>query len=136
MAARELVLAGLIERWGYPDVSKNPDLDDIAVRYAQATFLVVYLGAQLLGTGAIVHESEGVCRIVRMSVASHVRRQGIGKRILESLCLHAEAAGYRQVVLETTATWHDAIRFYERSGFRRLGQRDGDEHFVLDLRRE
>jgi ribosomal protein S18 acetylase RimI-like enzyme len=134
VAARELILAGLAERWGYLDASKNPDLDDIAASYAQATFLVAYLETQLIGTGAVVREAEGVCRIVRMSVAGHLRRRGIGKRILQDLRLCAEADGYRQVVLETTVTWHDAIGFYERCGFRRLGQRDGEEHFVLDLR--
>jgi GNAT superfamily N-acetyltransferase len=132
-AARGLILDGLVEHWGFLDPSKNPDLDDIASTYAAGTFLVAWQGDELVGTGALVREAEGVARIVRMSVAVHVRRRGIGTLILEHLCGEAQAAGYAQIVLETTSTWEDAVAFYQRNGFRVIGSRDGDTHFVLDL---
>jgi GNAT superfamily N-acetyltransferase len=134
-AARELVLAGLKERWGSLDLAKNPDLDDIASEYAGATFLVAERGpgGAPVGTGALVHESEGVARIVRMSVAASERLRGVGSRILDGLLESARAAGYRLVVLETTETWVDAIAFYERRGFREVGRRDGEVHMALDV---
>ncbi|MBN2003797.1 MAG: GNAT family N-acetyltransferase [Anaerolineae bacterium] len=139
-AAQRLILAGLEERWGVLDPTKNPDLDDITKIYGDDVFLTAWLQndetseeTTLVGTGALIREEETVARIVRMSVARSLRRQGIGRTLLEHLFAHARAAGYRRIVLETTSTWSDAIAFYERYGFRRIGEWDGDTHFTLDL---
>lgn len=132
-AAQGLILAGLQEHWGQLDPTKNPDLDDIAATYADGVFLTAWRGGELVGTGALVPEAERIGRVVRMSVAAHLRRQGIGTLILQRLCEHARAAGYRRLVLETTANWRDAIAFYERRGFRPVESRAGDLHFEFDL---
>lgn len=132
-AARALILAGLVQHWGFLDPTKNPDLDDIASSYADAAFLLAWLGDELVGTGALVREAEGIGRIVRMSVVAHARRQGIGTSILAGLRDRARAAGYHQLVLETTSTWDGVVAFYEQQGFRALGSWEGDTHFVLDL---
>lgn len=132
-AAKALILAGLVEHFGYLDPTKNPDLDDIAATYAGGTFLLAWRGDEIVGTGALVHEREGVARIVRMSVDAPVRRRGIGTQVLQALCEHARAAGYRQIVLETTSTWHEVVAFYRRNGFRLVGSWDGDTHFAMDL---
>ena len=132
-AAKDLILAGLEAHWGFLDPTKNPDLDDIASTYAEATFLLAWQGDEVVGTGALAPEEKGTGRIVRMSVVAHLRRRGIGRLLLERLCEHACAAGYRKLVAETTSTWDDAIAFYERHGFRRVGSWDGDTHFVLSL---
>ncbi len=130
---KSLILAGLAEHWGEIDPSKNPDLDDISSTYTQATFLVAWLDGQIVGTGALVPRSDGVAEIVRMSVAAERRRQGIGKIILQHLIKQAQTRGYRQIILETTATWHEVIEFYQRCGFRLTHYRDGDIYFALDL---
>jgi putative acetyltransferase len=127
------VLAGLADHWGKLDPSKNPDLNDIGSTYAHATFLVAWLQGKIVGTGALVPRSEEVVEIVRMSVARDVRRQGIGRLILQQLIVHAQAGGYRQVILETTSTWLEVVAFYERCGFRITHHRDGDTYFALDL---
>ena len=138
-AARALILAGLAERWGALDPTLNPDLDDIAASYAGGVFLVATLGDRLVGTGALRPWSSGTglacedAEIVRMSVATDVRRQGIGRHILDALCAAARARGCRRVVLETTSTWTDAITFYEGAGFRRTHTQGGDTYFALDL---
>src|SRR5215471_6453753 len=41
-AVKGLILAGLTEHWGALDPTKNLDLHDIGVTYAQATFLVAW----------------------------------------------------------------------------------------------
>lgn len=133
VAARHLILDGLRERWGELDETKNSDLDDIADCYANGFFLVACLRDEVIGTGALIPEAAGVGRIVRMSVAQSRRREGVGRQILEALLERARAAGYRRVVLETTATWEDAIAFYHRHGFQTVGVRDGDMHFVREL---
>jgi GNAT superfamily N-acetyltransferase len=115
----------------------NPDLNDIATTYASGIFLVATLGGQLVGTGALLPEvtPEGVhaLRVVRMSVRADLRRQGLGRRILDALLAHARAQGCRLLVLETTSTWTDAVRFYARYGFQLVEEKDGGTHMTLEL---
>ncbi|MFP4395772.1 MAG: GNAT family N-acetyltransferase [Anaerolineales bacterium] len=145
-AAKALLLEGLAEHWGALDPTLNPDLDDIAVSYAAGCFLTAWqeaspsvggseggAGERLVGTGAILPETVDTARVARMSVARDCRRQGIGRALLDALCAAARDAGYRRLVLETTAAWRGVIDFYQTYGFRALGVREGDMHFEMDL---
>ena len=132
-AVRQLILVGLVEHWGFLDSTKNPDLENIAVSYAGATFLVARLGNDIVGTGALVPHQAGTAEIVRMSVAQQQRRSGIGRRILDALVEQARAQGFQRVILETTATWQEVIEFYLRCGFRITHDQDGDVYFLLEL---
>jgi GNAT superfamily N-acetyltransferase len=135
--ARWLVITGLGERWGWIDESLNSDLNDITESYASGLFLVAYLDGELVGTGALLPEvtPEGIqaLRVVRMSVRADLRRQGLGRRILDALLDYARAEGCRLVVLETTATWTDAVRFYTHYGFQLVEEKDGETHMTLEL---
>ena len=134
---RNLILDGLAEHWNEVDPALNPDLNDIGASYEGATFLVAWLDGEIVGSGALVARSDRVAEIVRMSVATEYRRQGIGREILERLCQEAKESGIQRIVLETSSTWSDAIAFYKRYGFRVThhhdGQFGGEVHFALDL---
>lgn len=130
---KRLILAGLTEHWGQLDSTKNPDLNDIGATYAQATFLVAWWHGTIVGTGALLPRSAQSAEIVRMSVAAPMRRHGIGRRLLQHLVAHAKAQGYRQIILETTATWHAVIAFYQQQGFQITHYCDWDVYFVLKL---
>jgi|GEM_PF-339386 glycopeptide antibiotics resistance protein/GNAT superfamily N-acetyltransferase len=132
-SVKKLILTGLSEHWGWLDASKNPDLDDISAAYANAIFLTGWRKDRLVATGALVPRSSDTAEIVRMSVATGLRRQGIGKRMLCALCEYARSSGYRRLILETTATWTEVIAFYQRFGFRITHHQDGDAYFALDL---
>ena len=129
---RNLILAGLEEYWGALDESKNPDLRNIAESYENGVFLVAWLDNEIVGTGAFIPRVE-TAEIVRMSVAQRVRRQGIGQQILKELCCRAYQRGFNQVILETTATWKNAIEFYKTFGFQITHFSNGDMYFSLDL---
>src|SRR5207247_9841338 len=101
---KRLILAGLTEHWGQLDPTKNPDLNNIGATYAHATFLVAWWHGTIVGTGALLPRSVQIAEIVRMSVAADMRRHGIGRRMLQHLVAYAKARGYRQIILETTAT--------------------------------
>jgi GNAT superfamily N-acetyltransferase len=120
-AVRALVLAGLADRWGTDaDPTLNRDLDDLTAAYPDGTTLVAVTGdGTVVGTGTIVPRAGGTAEIVRMSVVKSRRGAGIGRMIVDALVDVAldTVPPVRRVVLETTATWHDAIRFYERCGF-------------------
>ena len=132
-AAKALILQGLEEHWGALDLSLNPDLNDIAVNYSAGVFLCAWLNGELVGTGAIVPEGEGVMHVVRMSVQKERRRMGIASRVLHELLADARRRKCHTVVLETTETWEDAIGFYLRHGFHIIEHRDGDAHFEMHL---
>jgi GNAT superfamily N-acetyltransferase len=131
--AKKLILAGLAEHWGTLDPSKNPDLDNISLNYADGLFLVALENNKIIGTGALVPKSANTAEIVRMSVAANARRHGLGKRILRELCEYAQQNGYKKLVLETTETWHEVIQFYKEFGFQITHHLDGDVYFALDL---
>ena len=125
------------EHWGAINTDLNPDLNDIEAHYAGETFLVAWLGGQIVGSGALIRQSEQVAEIVRMSVATDRRRRGIGQKILKQLCREAAQRGFRRIVLETTSTWHEVIEFYRRFGFCITHHQDGpfggEVYFALDL---
>jgi len=133
-AVKALILAGLVEHWGFLDPSLNPDLNDIRSAYAGSDFLVARLANRIVGTGALVPRQERTAEIVRMSVASDLRRCGLGRRILERLIELARQRGYRRIVLETTASWQEVIRFYLRCGFSITHYQGEDVYFekILD----
>ena len=130
---RNLILAGLKEYWGRLDESKNPDLKNIAASYQKGIFLTAWLDHEIVGTGAFIPRSVESVEIVRMSVARDLRGQGIGQQLLVELCGRAYQLGYKQVILETTATWHKSIAFYQTFGFQITHYSDGDVYFALDL---
>lgn len=140
-AVKALILAGLEEHWGTLDPSLNPDLDDIAKSYGEDVFLVACTGGRIVGTGALCQcradqdrlAGTRSAQIVRMSVASEMRRHGIGRLILNELCARARIRGVRRLVLETTSTWHEAIAFYEGFGFHITHTEGEDTYFEMVL---
>ena len=132
-AAKALILDGLVDHWGVLDESLNPDLDNIATTYADGTFLVAWLDDEIIGTGAFKPHSATQVEIVRMSVKKELRRQGIGRQILDELLRRATEAGYEGVILETTETWQDVIDFYLGYGFEITHHQDGDAWFKMKL---
>ncbi len=132
-AVKALILSGLVDHWGVLDSNKNPDLDDIAESYKDAYFLVAKLDDEVVGCGALVPHDNDMAEIVRMSVAARMRRQGLGRQILQALVDQASERGCKRVILETTETWSDVIAFYQSFGFRITHYQDGDAWFVLDI---
>ncbi len=130
---KALILAGLVDHWGFLDPTRNPDLNDIAASYAGATFLVARRDGRMVACGALAPRGEGCAEIVSMSVARELRRLGLGRMILERLLAQARASGIRRVVLETTETWQEVIAFYLSFGFRITHHQDGDVYFALNF---
>jgi putative acetyltransferase len=132
-ACKTLILAGLEEHWGFLDLTLNPDLNDIATAYAQGLFLTAWQDGQLAGTGALLPAGPGSFQVVRMSVAKHWRRQGLGQLILAGLESGARKLGAQRLVLETTTSWSEVVQFYLNSGYQITHAQDGDTYFVKAL---
>ncbi len=117
--ARRLILDGLAERWGTMDASLNPDLDDMLHAYGESLTLVAHplAGGALCGTGTVIRRDAQTAEIVRMSVAFTERRSGLGRLLVDRLVEQAAAWRGREVIVETSAAWTDALAFYWANGF-------------------
>ncbi len=135
-AARGVILEGLGEHFGFIDESLNPDLDDIQASYLSSgqVFLVAEAEGSIVGTAGLLFETPGVARIVRMSVCSPLRRQGIATALLNALTEEAQARSLEALVARTEPHWTDAASFYARSGFEQFAEDEVDIHLRLELR--
>jgi ribosomal protein S18 acetylase RimI-like enzyme len=78
--------------------------------------------SRVLGMVGIEKHADDAAELRRMAVERAHRRKGLGRALLA----HAEAfcrdAGYRMVVLSTSELQVAAMRLYESSGYRRVGE--------------
>ncbi|MBF6590090.1 MAG: GNAT family N-acetyltransferase [Ktedonobacterales bacterium] len=118
--ARQLILAGLGEHFGFVDEHRNPDVDDIAAHYLTPGHVVVVAEWEgtLIGTGALRIASAREGSLVRMSVAPAARRLGIGRALVLRLVGEARRRGLRRLMVETNRDWYDALGLYISCGFR------------------
>ena len=132
-AARQLILAGLGQHFGWIDESRNPDLDDLQCHYLDQGHLFVVAEKQgtLVGTGALIGETPGVSRMVRISVSLAHQRQGIGRQLVAHLMQQAWARGDQRIVVETNLDWWDAIGLYHSLGFSQYDQDEESVHLHL-----
>jgi ribosomal protein S18 acetylase RimI-like enzyme len=61
-------------------------------------------------------------QVVSMWVAPEVRREGVGRRLIEAVVEWARGREMRDVKLMVTSVNHGAIAFYEELGFRMTGK--------------
>ncbi|MFI8576092.1 GNAT family N-acetyltransferase [Rossellomorea aquimaris] len=118
-AAKDVILSGFLERFGFIDHSLNPDIRDISGEYdgTDHHFFIGRENNDIICTGAIRKESPDTYQIVRMSVQSPYRKRGLGHIMLKFLEEKAHFLGARSLILETNKQWSDAIRFYQNNGY-------------------
>ena len=134
-AARQLILTGLGEHFGFIDETLNPDLEDIHTAYSLRgdCFVVAVIAEEVVGTGALIVEEPGIGRLVRMSTSAHHRRRGIGRALVAHLIEAGRTRGLRRLVIETNDDWNDAIGLYLATGFTEIARGDGSVHLARDL---
>ncbi len=132
---KELILRGLGEHFGRINPSLNPDLNDINDTYVEAGhyFVVAEIDGQIVGTAALVEEKPHIGRIVRVTVSPEQRRAGIGHQLVEHLLQSAVEKQFSQILVETNLDWYDAIRLYERCGFREFDRDEESIYLSLTL---
>lgn len=102
----------MTERWGVPLAAgggRLHRLDDLP------GFAAVSADGAVAGVVTYLIEAD-TCEVV--SIDSVVQGEGVGTALLEAACQAAAAAGCRRVRLITTNDNVDALRFYQRRGFR------------------
>ena len=95
--------------------------------------VVAFLHEQAVGCGAFKAFDEESAEIKRMYVRPENRGVGIAVEILRELENWAAESGFKSAVLETGKKQPEAIRLYEKSGYRLIpnyGQYEGLENSV------
>jgi len=134
MEVRALILAGLAERWGTAfDEAFNSDIDDIASTYVDngAHVVVVERDGEIVATGMLVPDGEASGTLVRMSVSSSHRRQGLGRQVVDALVAYAKLNGFTEVLVATDTPWLSAVALYESCGFTETGCDETDTYFAM-----
>jgi ribosomal-protein-alanine N-acetyltransferase len=89
-------------------------------RWWRDGFLVAVLDGQPIGFLAAVVSSEGQARVLMLAVSEAHRSKGIGTQLIQAFLRNAATRGLHKIELEVRVSNQDAIRFYERYGFRVL----------------
>ncbi|MEH3125065.1 GNAT family N-acetyltransferase [Agrobacterium cavarae] len=88
--------------------------------------LVAEMGNEVVGIGAIGQPSDPVfgsrAEIKNLYILPSFQRQGIGRRLLKDLALHAKTMGYSAVALSVVKGNEPACRFYEALHARKIGE--------------
>lgn len=114
----------------------DPYLDDMYSHFTvphKAYYIATSADMVLGGSGIAPLDDTNmeVCELQRMFVSHVARKQGIGMLLMEACLKEAKNKGFKQCYLETFADMHDAIRLYERSGFKYLDTSMGNTgHFA------
>jgi hypothetical protein len=98
-----------------------------------AAFVIAWLGERPVGCGALRPMESGVAEVKRMYVEPDVRRCGAARAVLAKLEAMAHDFGYRAVRLETGTLQPEAIRLYEKAGYRRIARYGQYGHNPLSL---
>lgn len=89
----------------------------------RSIYYVALMDDEIVG-GAGIFPSEGLpegtCELVKMYLLPEVRGIGLGKRIIEECLEFARENGYRQVYIESMPELENALKVYEKFGFKYL----------------
>lgn len=99
---------------------------------ADAMTLIGLQGGEPVGVVRFDRRPDGAAE-VSINIAAHVRGHGLGKRLLQRGCEHADRAGYARVFAAEVKTDNvSSRRLFEGSGF---GIVSSDEEWVMYCRR-
>ena len=104
----------------------DPEVDWMQRAYSvpRSAYFVVELEDKIVGGGGVAPLEGGdadTCELRKMYFLKQVRGHGIGSEMLRRCLDAARSFGFRYCYLETLSGMNDAIRLYERHGFKRIG---------------
>jgi GNAT superfamily N-acetyltransferase len=100
-----------------PDLKVLDDPERAIVAPGGMIFFAVD-GDAVVGTAAMIRAEAGRCELAKMAVATGHQRRGIGELLGRACRDWAAENGVGMVFLETNSRLGNAIRLYERLGFR------------------
>jgi ribosomal protein S18 acetylase RimI-like enzyme len=82
--------------------------------------LVAYVAGRPAGCVGLRDLGGWICEMKRMFVSQEFRGLGIGRALCDKVISEARAEGYHSMRLDTGKRQTEAMRLYERAGFRRI----------------
>lgn len=129
-----LVLRSLGITNKYPEINRDTDLDYILEKYKdRGRFWLAIRGKELVGTVAIEEKDHNIAKLKRMFVLPEFQGSGIGQKLFDTALNFAKNNGYKTLRLNTDKIMNRAHRFYEKNGFRKIGEDDDRLFYELDL---
>lgn len=100
-------------------------------------YYVAELNGEVVGGGGIF-PTEGLpddtCELVKMYIYPHVRGIGLGRLLIQKCIDYAKFAGYKKIYLETMPELKQALKTYEKFGFKYIDHAIGNSgHFGCEL---
>ena len=98
------------------------ELAELPGKYSppKGSLLIAYHDNKPAGCVALRNLGDGVCEMKRMFIPTHLRGLGIGRVLADQIMADARKAGYRRMRLDTSKRQTEAMRLYERSGFKKI----------------
>jgi GNAT superfamily N-acetyltransferase len=100
-----------------PDLKVLDDPERAIIAHGGMIFFALD-GDAVVGTVAMIRGENGRCELAKMAVATTHQRRGIGELLGAAGTAWAREQGFRSAFLETNSRLDNAIRLYERLGFR------------------
>ena len=119
--ARHAEDIALIERY-FDQRAFDEELAELPGKYTRphGRLLLAYLDGKPAGCVALRDLGDGACEMKRMFVPETFRGRGVGRALAERIIAEGKDAGYRTMRLDTSRRQSEAMRLYERAGFRRI----------------
>ena len=105
-----------------PDLKVLDDPERAIIAPGGAIFVALD-GETVVGTAAMIRVTDERYELAKMAVTTSHRRKGAGELLARACLDWAMTRGARAVFLETNSRLDNAIRLYERLGFRRVPRR-------------
>ena len=91
------------------------------LQHPDVRFFVAWLADTAVGCGGYLHLEPGVAELKRIYTRPAARGRGVGRAILDGLEAAAQVEGVTVLRLETGIYQPQALRLYERCGYRQIG---------------
>src|SRR5688572_21867840 len=103
----------------------DKEVDDMYSAYSSghAAYFVCEENGKVLGGGGVAQLQGGpedICELRKMYFLPEGRGKGLGRRLLTTCLEAARQMGYQNCYIETFHTMKDAMRLYEKNGFKKI----------------
>jgi putative acetyltransferase len=117
----------------------DPEVEDIYSAYniGRAAYFVCEEDGKIVGGGGVAPLLGGtpeICELKKMYFLPFARGRGLGQNLLTRCLDAAHEFGFEKCYIETFNTMHNAMKLYEKNGFKKIpGPLGQTGHFACDI---